>query len=61
MTLARHASPSPSTRFTEAKQAEQHHSAVQNARAARTVASHSADVEDCCNLLAMLGLNATSR
>jgi hypothetical protein len=33
------------------------HYAVQNRKAARTVASHSADVQDCANLLAMLGLD----
>ncbi len=56
MTLARHSSPPPSARITRAKAAEDSHSAVQNALAARTVASHAADVEDCSQLLAMLGL-----
>jgi hypothetical protein len=37
---------------------EQAHSAVQNARAARTVAGHSADATDCGELLDMLGLDA---
>jgi hypothetical protein len=59
MTLARHVSLSPSTRITRARKAQEYHSAVQNARAARTVARHAADVEDCCRLLAMLGLAAT--
>lgn len=58
MTLARHASQPRSTRITRAKAAQESHSAVQNARAARTVASHAADVEDCTQLLAMLGLEA---
>ena len=40
---------------------EDDHSAVQNARAARTVAGHAADVEDCMELLAMLGLEAGGR
>jgi hypothetical protein len=60
MTLARHASPSPPTRITRARAAEDRHSAIQNARAARTVADHAAGVEDCSQLLAMLGLDATS-
>lgn len=48
-----------SARITRAKAEQDSHSAVQNARAARTVASHAADVEDCGQLLAMLGLRAT--
>jgi hypothetical protein len=59
MTLARHVSSPPSARITRAKAAEENHSAVQNARAARTVASHAADAEDCGELLAMLGLDVT--
>jgi len=59
MTLARQANPPPSTRITRARKAQEYHSAVQNARATRTVASHAADAEDCCRLLAMLGLAAT--
>jgi hypothetical protein len=59
MTLARHASPPPPARMTRAKAAEDDHSAVQNARAARTVAGHAADVKDCIELLAMLGLDPT--
>jgi hypothetical protein len=58
MTLARHTSPPPSTRITRARAAQENHSAVQNARAAKTVASHAADAEDCDRLLAMLGLEA---
>jgi hypothetical protein len=42
----------------EARAVEQLHSAVQNAAAARTVAGHAADAEDCGHLLAMLGLDA---
>lgn len=60
MTLARHASSPPPTRISQARAAEDRHSAIQNARAARTVADHAADVEDCCQLLAMLGLDAAS-
>jgi hypothetical protein len=58
MTLARHASPPPPTRITQARAAEQNHNAVRDARAARTVASHAADAEECWQLLAMLGLDA---
>jgi hypothetical protein len=58
MALARHVSPPPPTRIMLAKAAEENHVAVQNARAARTVVSHAADVEDCHQLLAMLGLAA---
>lgn len=61
MTLARHASPPPATRITRAKAAEADHSALQNARAARTVAGHAADAEDCSRLLAMLGLDDVPR
>jgi hypothetical protein len=46
-------------RITRAKAVEDSHCAVQNARAARTVAGHAADAEDCSQLLAMLGLHAT--
>jgi hypothetical protein len=58
MTWARHASPTlEQGRFAEARASERMHYAVQNRKAARTVASHSADVQDCANLLAMLGLD----
>ncbi|HWE91555.1 MAG TPA: hypothetical protein VG317_18995 [Pseudonocardiaceae bacterium] len=57
--LARHSSPEPEYgRLTRAREVEQIHSSVQNARAARTVAGHAADAEDCGHLLAMLGLDA---
>ncbi|HEX4703291.1 MAG TPA: hypothetical protein VH352_14280 [Pseudonocardiaceae bacterium] len=60
MTLARHASPtSTGGRFSEARAIEQAHSAIQNERATRTVAGHAADAEDCGQLLAMLGLDAS--
>jgi hypothetical protein len=59
MTLARHASPPSPTRLARARAAEADHEAVRNARAARTVAGHAADVYDCCELLAMLGLDAS--
>ena len=59
MTLARHASPPPPGRLTQARAVEQIHSAIQNARATRTVAGHAADAEDCGRLLAMLGLEAS--
>jgi hypothetical protein len=59
MTFARHASlPSP-PRLIRARAAEADHDAVRNARAAITVAGHAADVADCCELLAMLGLDAS--
>ncbi|MEU6646887.1 hypothetical protein ABZ863_30720 [Saccharomonospora sp. NPDC046836] len=60
MTLARHTSAPPPARITQARAVEDRHSAIQNARAARTVADHAADVEDCSQLLAMLGLDAAS-
>jgi hypothetical protein len=59
MTLARHAGAPPSSRLTQARAVEQVHSAIQNARAARTVAGHAADADDCGRLLAMLGLDAS--
>jgi len=58
MTWARHASPTlEQGRFAEARASEKQHYAVQNRKAARTVACHAADVTDCANLLAMLGLD----
>jgi hypothetical protein len=59
MTLARHASPPTPRRMAQAHAAERTHSAIQNARATRTVAGHAADAEDCGQLLAMLGLEAS--
>ena len=59
MTWARHASPTiEQGRFAEARANERLHYAVQNRKAARTVAIHSADAQDCANLLAMLGLDS---
>lgn len=58
MTWARHASPTiEQGRFAEARANEKIHYALQNRKAARTVAIHSADAQDCANLLAMLGLD----
>ncbi|HWM04790.1 MAG TPA: hypothetical protein VNP92_20830 [Actinophytocola sp.] len=58
MTWARHASPTiEQGRFAEARASEKIHYALQNRKAARTVAIHSADPQDCANLLAMLGLD----
>jgi hypothetical protein len=58
MTWARHASPTiEQGRFAEARASEKIHYAVQNRKAARTVAIHSSDAQDCANLLAMLGLD----
>ncbi|HEY3750937.1 MAG TPA: hypothetical protein VGL80_17245 [Pseudonocardiaceae bacterium] len=45
--------------MAQAHAAERTHSAIQNARATRTVAGHAADAEDCGQLLAMLGLEAS--
>jgi hypothetical protein len=60
MTWARHASPTiEQGRFAEARANEKIHYAVQNRKAARTVAIHSSDAQDCANLLAMLGLDTS--
>lgn len=60
MTWARHTSPAGEhNRFTEARESEKLHDAIQHSKAARTVADHAADAEDCALLLAMLGLNAS--
>ena len=45
--------------FARSRDADKERNAVQNGRAARTVASHSLDARDCQDLLAMLGLTAT--
>lgn len=59
MTWARHASPTiEQGRFAEARASERVHYAVQNRKAARTVAYHSSDAQDCADLLAMLGLDS---
>ncbi|TDV52276.1 hypothetical protein CLV71_105408 [Actinophytocola oryzae] len=58
MTWARHASPTlEQGRFAEARASEKMHYAVQNRKAARTVACHASDAQDCASLLAMLGLD----
>lgn len=58
MTWARHASPTiEQGRFAEVRASEKVHYALQNRRAARTVATHASDAQDCANLLAMLGLD----
>ncbi|WP_228002327.1 hypothetical protein [Nocardia australiensis] len=44
--------------FAESRAAEKAETARQSAIAARTVASHSENAEDCVSLLAMLGLDA---
>ncbi|MEV0250882.1 hypothetical protein AB0H76_30105 [Nocardia sp. NPDC050712] len=44
--------------FAEARAAEKAETARQSAIAARTVASHSQNADDCQSLLAMLGLDA---
>jgi hypothetical protein len=59
MTWARHASPAPDHgRFAQQRAITQAHTDIQNGRAARTVAFHADDAQDCANLLAMLGLDA---
>lgn len=58
MTWARHASPTlEQGRFAEARASERVHYAIQNRKAALTVACHASDPQDCANLLAMLGLD----
>ena len=60
MTLARNASTKPGKgHFAEARAREQISDAIQNGKAARTVADHAVDAQDCKDLLAMLGLKAT--
>lgn len=62
MTFARHATPEPDHgRFAEARAAEKVHNSLQNHRAARTVAHHAVDTQDCMHLLAMLGLRIGDR
>jgi hypothetical protein len=59
MTWARHASPTiEQGRFAEVRASERIHYAVQNRKAAQTVACHASDAQDCANLLAMLGLDS---
>jgi len=59
MTWARHASPTiEQGRFAEARASEKIHYAIQNRKAALTVACHSSDTQDCADLLAMLGLDS---
>jgi hypothetical protein len=58
MTWARHASPTiEQGRFAEVRATERIHYAVQNRKAAQTVACHASDAQDCADLLAMLGLD----
>jgi hypothetical protein len=45
-------------RLAEARADEKIHTVIQNGRAARTVADHSSDADDCQRLLEMLGLEA---
>lgn len=62
MTFARHATPEQEHgRFAEARAAEKVHNSVQNRRAARTVAHHAVDTQDCMRLLAMLGLRTVEQ
>ncbi|GGK62557.1 hypothetical protein [Nocardia camponoti] len=51
---------SEQSEFAEARNAEKAANAHQCAVAARTVAAHSQDADDCVSLLAMLGLDAAA-
>lgn len=60
MTWARSATtPDDKGRFAVVQAAYKLTCEAQSHRAARIVASHSEDVQDCAELLAMLGLEAT--
>lgn len=59
LALARHARTEPDQgRIADARAAERAENEVRAGRAARTVAAHAADLEECRELLAMLGLSA---
>ncbi|MGW3473226.1 hypothetical protein ACWDKQ_33300 [Saccharopolyspora sp. NPDC000995] len=59
MTLARYAGATREQgRFAKARASGQIQEAIQSGRAARTVADHAVDAQDCKELLAMLGLKA---
>lgn len=49
----------PGGRFAEARALEKVQNEIQNGKAARTVACHAWDAQDCADLLEMLGLTAT--
>jgi hypothetical protein len=58
MTWARRAgSVQEQGRLLEARASEKIHRASENSRAARTVAQHANDAQDCASLLDMLGLD----
>lgn len=60
MIRARHSRPMELTgRIAELRATEEIHWAEQYGKAARAVAQHSTDAEDCAALLAMLGLDAS--
>lgn len=62
MTWARPASPPrESGQFAKARALAQRDITIQRDRAARTVASHAVDAEDCSRLLSMLGLATGQR
>jgi hypothetical protein len=46
------------SRFAEARASQNKRGALDNCKAARTVASHANDAADCASLLEMLGLDA---
>jgi hypothetical protein len=52
--------PHEQSEFAETRAAERAESARRSTLAARAVASHSLDVDDCTALLAMLGLDAST-
>jgi uncharacterized caspase-like protein len=59
MARASHASSAPEQgRFAETRANEKIRGAIENGKAARTVASHANDAQDCASLLEMLGLDA---
>jgi hypothetical protein len=59
MTWARPATPPrESSEFSQARAFAKSQENIQQALAARTVASHSVDAQECQRLLAMLGLDA---
>ncbi|HVK21181.1 MAG TPA: hypothetical protein VM677_07460 [Actinokineospora sp.] len=59
MTLAHELAPTVG-RIAAAREIESIHNAEQCHRAARTVADHAADAQDCLRLLEMLGLDPST-
>lgn len=46
------------TRHARAQAVHEHNLAIQNDKAAQVIASHASGIDDCIELLAMLGLDA---